>query len=532
MTNVVDYILNMRGNLQKELEGATHQSKGLDGALSKAKGMAGQLAGAFGVAFGVAGVAMFAQKVVQAGTTVEDATTGLTTLLKDAGEAAQVVNNTMDDATKTPFSFSGLLAGNQALISAGESADKARETVLNLGNAVSGAGKGNYEFERMIFNLQQIKTTGNATAMDIRQFGIAGINIYELLHRSTGKSVAEVKKMNISYEMLQKALKDAAGAGGVYENAMANMANNTSVKISNVGDAFFKSFNNIFEKLKPSINDFLDGTIKMVEKLGSKIVKLIEWFQKYSDVIQICTPIIGLFVLAIGSAAVYVNSAAIGTWLYSAALSTLNVVTAIATGATWLFSAALWSTGIPEVVIAITALIVGVIALTKHFGGFGNMVKAIWEMIKDFVKGVVGVFMGIKDATIDAFTFDNEQTKRGLDGIVKAVKNAKKGIVEEWNNPDAQKAAKEAEKTTKKIIPDKKTTNTTDLTKNPPAPALPKTKAEGQKNINITVTYNAPLIKDFTISTTNITEGLDSLKEKIAAILTGATHDALMVADY
>ena len=58
----------------------------------------------------------------------------------------------------------------------------------------------------------------------------------------------------------------------------------------------------------------------------------------------------------------------------------------------------------------------------------------------------------------------------------------------------------------------------------------PKTKAEGQKNINIHIAYNAPLIKDFTISTINMKEGLGSLKEKVTAILEGATHDSLIVA--
>ena len=58
----------------------------------------------------------------------------------------------------------------------------------------------------MAANMQQIKTVGKATAMDIRQFGIAGINIYEMLHRSTGKSIEQVKEMDVSYEDLSKAM--------------------------------------------------------------------------------------------------------------------------------------------------------------------------------------------------------------------------------------------------------------------------------------------------------------------------------------
>jgi hypothetical protein len=54
-------------------------------------------------AFSVYAISSFVKSVVSAGTTVENATTGLTTLLGDAGEATRVIQNTMDDASKTPF---------------------------------------------------------------------------------------------------------------------------------------------------------------------------------------------------------------------------------------------------------------------------------------------------------------------------------------------------------------------------------------------------------------------------------------------
>jgi hypothetical protein len=70
-------------------------------------------------------------------------------------------------------------------------------------------------------------------------------------------------------------------------------------------------------------------------------------------------------------------------------------------------------------------------------------------------------------------------------------------------------------------------TVTEDLDKNP-KPL--KTKGESAKNVNIHIAYNQPLIKDFTISTTNIKEGLGKLKEMVTQILTDATHDSLIVA--
>lgn len=59
------------------------------------------------------------------------------------------------------------------LITTGESADKSREAINSLANAVALTGGDSYTLERMASNLQQIRNVGKATAMDIRQFGMA-----------------------------------------------------------------------------------------------------------------------------------------------------------------------------------------------------------------------------------------------------------------------------------------------------------------------------------------------------------------------
>ena len=99
--------------------------------------------------------------------------------------SAEAANAALDaikaDAASTPFDVAGLVAANRLLISTGQSADEARETINALGNAVSASGGGSAELERMASNLQQIANVGEASAVDIRQFAYAGIDIYGLL---------------------------------------------------------------------------------------------------------------------------------------------------------------------------------------------------------------------------------------------------------------------------------------------------------------------------------------------------------------
>ena len=138
--------------------------------------------------------------------------------------SAEAANAALDaikaDAASTPFDVAGLVSANRLLISTGQSAEEARQVINALGNAVSASGGGNAELERMASNLQQIANVGKASAVDIRQFAYAGIDIYGLLADYTGMAKDEVQDLTISYDLLVEALKAASAEGGRYAGAM------------------------------------------------------------------------------------------------------------------------------------------------------------------------------------------------------------------------------------------------------------------------------------------------------------------------
>mgnify|MGYP002801269807 FL=1 len=138
--------------------------------------------------------------------------------------SAEAANDALDaikaDAAATPFDGAGLGSANRLLISTGQSAEEARQVINALGNAVSASGGGNAELERMAANLQQIANVGKASAVDIRQFAYAGIDIYGILADYTGLAKDEVQGLTISYDLLTDALKAASEEGGRYAGAM------------------------------------------------------------------------------------------------------------------------------------------------------------------------------------------------------------------------------------------------------------------------------------------------------------------------
>lgn len=203
---------------------------------------------------------------------IETYTTGLTNMLGSAEAAQQVMENIQADAARTPFDVESLTKANQYLISAGENASYARKTINALGDAVAATGGGSDELNRMAQNLQQIANTGKATAVDIKQFAYAGINVYGILADYTGKSTAEVQKMTISYDLLTKALQAASEEGGRYYNAMDDLSQTQNGRTNTLKD-------NVKQLAGLMTSDLADGIGMITANLNTMTVAAIEAYK-------------------------------------------------------------------------------------------------------------------------------------------------------------------------------------------------------------------------------------------------------------
>ncbi len=200
----------------------------------------------------------------------------------EKGGRQDLIEQVKKDAASTPFEVASLVKGNQLLISAGLSAEQARDDILALGNAISATGGGEEELSRMVINLQQIKNVGKASALDIKQFAYAGIDVYGLLADYTGKTREEVTDLEISYEDLTGALKFASQEGGKYFNAMEKQSKTFNGQLSNLkdnfmaflGEATIPLFTFLKDEVLPTINGIIDGTFGIDEGIN----KLTETF--------------------------------------------------------------------------------------------------------------------------------------------------------------------------------------------------------------------------------------------------------------
>ena len=244
-------------------DAASGSSKSLAGAIAQGTIMAGFFSKLSSAA--LAAAKSLIQSGIEYNAQIESYRVGLTNMLGDAQAANEAMAAIQEDAARTPFSVDSLTQANQLLISAGENAGYSRKVIMALGDAVSATGGGNAELSRMAANLQQIANVGKASAIDIKQFAYAGINVYQVLADYTGKTVQEVQNMTISYDLLSNALIAASEEGGRYYNAMDTQSQTMNGRVSTLKD-------NVSQLAGLMTGDLSSGIGVVIEKLNGMVV--------------------------------------------------------------------------------------------------------------------------------------------------------------------------------------------------------------------------------------------------------------------
>lgn len=269
---------------------------------------------------------------------IEKYRVGLTNLLGSAEKANAALEAIQQDAARTPFDTASLVQANQLLIGAGENAEYSRKTILALGDAVSATGGGSAELERMAQNLQQIANVGKASSVDIKQFAMAGINIYQVLADYTGKSVQDVQSMTISYDVLTQALQAAAEEGGRYYNAMDTQSETLSGRLSTLKDNAAQLVGAMSEDLTAAVGEAvselntlaiaakqgweLDGLNGMLDAVGKAEPAL----SGLTNAIQFCTQNANILLPLLGSVAGAILTYRTASTVAATAQAALNAV--------------------------------------------------------------------------------------------------------------------------------------------------------------------------------------------------------------
>lgn len=234
---------------------------------------------------------------------LETYTKAFSTFLGSAEKGEEAVQNILNASKNSPFNTTALVQANQMLVTTGIEAEESRKTINALADAIALTGGSDDTLVRMASNLQQIQNVGKASAMDIRQFGYAGIDIYGLLSETTGKTVAQLKKADITYEQLSQALQKGASEGGKYFQGQEAMADTLNGSINRLKKNFQELVGELTESLLPIINkiaDKLQGAIDFVKGLSQEQKDLITKVGTFIAILGPAILIIGKIISIVG----------------------------------------------------------------------------------------------------------------------------------------------------------------------------------------------------------------------------------------
>lgn len=339
----------------------------------------------------------FVQTGMQYNAQIEIYRTALTNMLGDAEKANAMLASIKRDAARTPFSTDALVAANQYLLSAGENAEYSQKTILALGDAIKATGGGDDELNRMAQNLQQVANVGKASAVDIKQFAFAGINIYQVLADYTGKSVQEVQSMTVTYDVLTKALQAAAQEGGRYYNSMATQSQTLEGRTTTLTD-------NVKQLAGELTTGLSSAYGSIVEKANSWVSSILESDEKLSQLETTVT--------VAASAVAGLTTAFVA---YKAAMAIADIITAVQkateglTAAQVALNIAMDSNPV-GIVVAVLGALVGAIGaayaaneqLREAWNSAWSSIKDGFSVVADFILDKLNRIMGVANGVANA----------------------------------------------------------------------------------------------------------------------------------
>jgi hypothetical protein len=191
----------LRAGLNRAQQDAVKAGAGIENAIQGGLGaLPGNLGGIGALVAGGAGVAaglgaalvgIGAAAVVTAND-MQKLINQLTLLTGSAGATSAVIANLKQFALDTPFDLPELANASKTLQAYGLNAADSVEWTKRLGDVATVTGT---PLDRLALNFAQIISQGKASDIDLKQFALAGVPIWDTLSQVTGKTVAQLKDM-------------------------------------------------------------------------------------------------------------------------------------------------------------------------------------------------------------------------------------------------------------------------------------------------------------------------------------------------
>ena len=323
--------------------------------------------------------------VTALGAQAEQTSVAFTTLVGSEEKAAGVLKQINEFAAKTPYSNLDLVDNAKTMLNFGVEADKVNGYLRQLGDIAAG-DKNKLGSLSLVFG--QVASAGKMSGQDLLQFINAGFNPLKELEKMTGKTYTEFQDMmskgQIGFDALAAAINHATSEGGAFAGMSDKLSQTVSGKFSTLVGNVQQAAVDMFNEIKPIVNDIIDLFLAIVPPIASAIRGIFSAIAGVIGFIVRWKEELGLLaaVIAVGTIAFNAHTIAIGAM--AAVQGVVTLATQAWTAAQWLLNAALNANPIGIVITVIAALVAAVVYCWNKFAGFRAFILTMWNTMKGF----------------------------------------------------------------------------------------------------------------------------------------------------
>lgn len=199
---------------------------------------------------------------------------------------------------------------------------------------------------------------------------------------------------------------------------LARLTGGAAAEAANTAEGKFRRFSITIQETKESIGQAL---LPALDVLLGILQTVAGWVQNHTTLFKALAVAVGGLAIAVVTinAAMKVASAVSTVW---------GVATKAAAAAQWLLNAALSANPIGVVLVAVAALVAGVVLLWRESDTFRSVVSKVWDVLRDVgaviwdtVKPAFDAIAGVVETVVDLFRGDFSGAWEAAKGVVSSV---------------------------------------------------------------------------------------------------------------
>lgn len=233
---------------------------------------------------------------------------GLENMLGSADKARVLLKDISKFAAETPFEFPELAQATRQLVAFGFSAEDAFDTMKQLGNVSAAVGA---PINDLAYLMGTLRAQGRAFTIDIRQFAMRGIPIYEYLGKvlkADGEALQQmIEDGKVGFPEVQKAFELLAGEGGKWGDTMARQSKSVTGLFSTLKDVLGQTGReligitqegdikegSVFALLRDAVAALIRNLPTLIDQMKEIIRDVIPQFKQWANNVREVAELIG-----------------------------------------------------------------------------------------------------------------------------------------------------------------------------------------------------------------------------------------------